>query len=264
MGIPLLSGREFDSRDSEAAPKVVIVDETLAAQLWHGANPLGRSLQVQKTTMQVVGVARNSRYGSVWERPQPSRVCCIFAGARPGKLSDLAHRRQTRKTQPPQPQGNGSAILPHLPLFNFRTADELRSAALAPQRQCTRGFSALFGLSGDRACVRRAFYSSVSYAVARRTREIGIQLAVGAKPRTVVRQLIYQSMTVASRAGLAGTAISATVVQFVGSQVKGVSVYDGTAFAFVIALLGAVALLASAIPALRAARIDPQIALRSE
>ena len=89
-------------------------------------------------------------------------------------------------------------------------------------------------------------------------------LAIGAKPGTVVRQLIFQSMTVACSGLAAGTAISGLLARFVASQVKGVSVYDGTTFAFVITSLAGVALLATAIPAQRAARIDPQIALRSE
>jgi putative ABC transport system permease protein len=89
-------------------------------------------------------------------------------------------------------------------------------------------------------------------------------LAVGANPGTVVWQLIFQAMAVAGAGLAAGTAISGLLAQFVAAQVKGVSVYDGPTFAFVIALLAVVALLAAAIPARRAARINPQIALRSE
>src|SRR5580692_1552797 len=81
-------------------------------------------------------------------------------------------------------------------------------------------------------------YSSVSYAVARRTREIGIRLAVGAKPGTVVRQLVSQAMVVAGAGLAAGTAISGLLARFVAAQVKGVSVYDGATFGFVLALLG--------------------------
>ena len=92
MGIPLLSGREFDIRDSEPAPKVAIVNETLAARLWPGTNPLGRSIQIQKSTLLVVGLARKSKYGSVWQEPQPSLYVASLAGRPPGKLSDLADR----------------------------------------------------------------------------------------------------------------------------------------------------------------------------
>jgi predicted permease len=261
MGIPLLWGREFDIRDGQAAPKVVIVNEALAARLWQGANAIGRSVRVQKSTMQVVGVARNSKYGSVWEEPQPSLYVASSQATAPasylimrtsGKTGDAA-ATATREW---------NAMLPHLPLYNFRSADELRKVALAPQRMALWVFGA-FGLVAI-ALASVGLYSSVSYAVARRTREIGIRLAVGAGPGTVVWQLIYQALVVAG-AGLAvGTAISGLLARFVAAEVKGVSVYDGATFGFVIALLGVVALLAAAIPARRAARIDPQVALRSE
>jgi predicted permease len=265
MGIPLLGGREFDARDGEAAPKVVIVNETLAARLWQGADPVGRSIQVQKSTMQVVGVARNAKYGSVWEEPQPSLYLASAQVTAPssylilrtrskmgGKAGDLAATAAR--------EWNG--LLPRLPLYNFRTADELRDVALAPQRMAVWVFGA-FGLVAI-ALASVGLYSSVSYAVARRTREIGIRLAIGAAPAAVVRQLIVQSMMVTGTGLAAGSAIAALLARFVASQVKGVSVYDGVTFGLVAALLGTVALLAAAIPARRAARIDPQIALRSE
>jgi len=107
-------------------------------------------------------------------------------------------------------------------------------------------------------------FSSVSYAVARRTREIGIRLAIGADPAAVVRQVLFKSMAVVGVGLAAGTLFSALLARFVAPQVKGVSVHDGATFTFVAALLGVVALAAATIPARRAARIDPQIALRSE
>jgi predicted permease len=261
MGIPLLWGREFDIRDSDAAPKVAIVNEALAARLWPGANALGRSVQVQKATMLVVGVARNSKYGSVWEEPQPSLYVASSQAVAPASYLIVRTSGKTGDSAATAAR-EWNGMLPHLPLYSFRTANELRNVALAPQRMALW----VFGAFGFVAIVLASvgLYSSVSYAVARRTREIGIRLAVGAKPGTVVWQLIFQAMVVAG-AGLAvGTAIGGLLARFVAAQVKGVSVYDGATFGFVIALLGIVALLAAAIPARRAARIDPQVALRSE
>ena len=104
----------------------------------------------------------------------------------------------------------------------------------------------------------------MAYAVARRTREIGIRLAIGAKPAMVVRQILGQSMAVAGAGVAAGISISALLARFVAPQVKGGSVYDGATFASVAALVGMVAFFAASIPARRAARIDPQAALRAE
>ena len=254
-------GREFDIRDGEAAAKVVIVNEALAARLWRGANAIGRSVRVQKLTMQVVGVARNSRYGSVWEEPQPSLYVASSQATAPASYLIMRTSGKTGDAAATAAR-DWNGMLPHLPLYNFRSADELRNVALAPQRMALWVFGA-FGLVAI-VLASVGLYSSVSYAVARRTREIGIRLAVGVEPGTVVWQLISQAMVVAG-AGLAvGTAISGLLARFVAAEVKGVSVYDGATFGFAIALLAVVALLAAAIPARRAARIDPQVALRSE
>ena len=104
----------------------------------------------------------------------------------------------------------------------------------------------------------------MAYGVARRTREIGIRLAMGAKPALVVRQILGKSMAVTGAGVAAGISISVLLAGFVAPQAKGVSVYDGATFASVAALVGAVGFCAAAIPAWRAAHIDPQMALRAE
>jgi putative ABC transport system permease protein len=260
-GIPLLSGREFDSRDVESAPKVAIVNQALASRLWPGADPTGRTILVQKSAMRVVGVARNSKYGSVWEDPLPSLyVACSQLTGAPGYL--IARTGGNPKDNAAALTRAWSDILPRSPLYDFSTANDLRNVALAPQRMAVWVFGS-FGLVAI-ILASVGLYSSVSCAVARRTREIGIRMAMGAKPATVVTQLMVRSMTVAAAGLAAGTAISALLAPSVAGYVRGVPVYDRATFAFVIALVGMVALLASAIPARRAARIDPQAALRSE
>jgi ABC-type antimicrobial peptide transport system permease subunit len=155
-----------------------------------------------------------------------------------------------------------NGILPRSPLHDFRTGDELMNASLAPQRVAAGVFGAFGLLSLLLASV--GIYSLMAYSVARRTREIGIRLAIGAKPAAVVRQILGKLMAVAAVGVIAGLSISALLARFITTQVKGVSVYDSATFAFVAALLGMVAFLAAAIPAWRAAGIDPQAALRSE
>jgi ABC-type antimicrobial peptide transport system permease subunit len=257
----LLSGREFNARDDAAAPKAVIVNQTLAARLWPGANPLGRSIAVQKAAMQVVGVVRDSRYGSVWEDPHSDLYVADSQAGSPASYVIVRTRAN--------PAGFASTVakewngnLPRSPLAGFRTADELLSAALAPQRLA----AGVFGAFGLMAIVLAAvgIYSVMAYGVARRTREIGIRMAMGAKPALVVWQILGKSVAVAGAGVAAGISISALLARFVAPQVKGVSVYDGATFASVAALVGVVAFLAAAIPARRAARIDPQMALRAE
>ncbi|HZL56913.1 MAG TPA: FtsX-like permease family protein, partial [Bryobacteraceae bacterium] len=261
LGTALLGGREFNERDNANAPKVAIVNQALAAKLWPGKNPLGRSIAVQKTSMQVVGLVADTKYGSVWEDSQP---CLYVADAQADSPAGYLIVRTSGK--PGDFAGvvanDWNEILPHSPLYDFRTAEDLLSLALAPQRMA----AAIFGAFGLLAIVLASvgLYSVMAYAAMRRTREIGIRLAIGARPAEVMRQMLGKSMAVAG-AGIAfGAVASALLARFVASQVKGLSVYDGVTFAAVAALLTFVAFAAAAIPARRAARIDPQAALRSE
>ena len=145
-------------------------------------------------------------------------VCRGFASGRSRGLSDPAHARQSRGfASTVAKEWNG--VLPRSPLPDFRTADELLSVALAPQRLA----AAVFGAFGLMAIVLASvgIYSAMAYAVARRTREIGIRLAMGAKPALVVRQILGKSMAVAGAGVAAGISISALLARFVAPQVKG-------------------------------------------
>jgi predicted permease len=261
VGMALLSGREFNARDDAVAPKVAIVNATLAARLWPGANPLGRSIVVQKAALQVVGVVRDSRYGSVWDEPHfDLYVADSQAGAPANYLILRTSGNPAGVAATVAKEWNG--ILPRSPLYDFRTADELLRVALAPQRLA----AGVFGAFGLMAIVLASvgIYSAMAYAVARRTREIGIRLAIGAKPAMVVRQILGKSMAVAGAGVAVGLTVSALLARFVAPLVKGTSVYDSATFALVAAMVGMVAFFAAAIPARRAARIDPQAALRAE
>jgi predicted permease len=259
MGIPLLSGREFKDREDAAGIKAAMINRALASQLWPGGNPVGRIVTVKKVQRQIVGVVQDSRYGSVWATAQPciytpySKIPGSFlivrASSRPGDLSPIVAKEWSR-------------IAPRSPVYDFRTADDLLSTALAPQRVA----AGVFGSFGLVAVLLSALglYSVMSYSVARRTREIGIRLAIGAKPGTVVKRVIETAMTITGIGVVAGGGVGAALARFLSAQVKGVSVYDSLTFASVAALIGIVALFAAAIPARRAARIQPQVALRSE
>jgi putative ABC transport system permease protein len=254
MGIPLMSGRDFQNDENAA-----IINKTLASQLWPGLNPVGRIVTVRKIQRHVVGVVQDSRYSSVWATAQP----CIYTpysktpgsflivrtSGRPEDFIVLVTKEWTR-------------LAPRSPVYDFRTADDLLSRALAPQRVA----AGVFGSFGLLAVLLSALglYSVMSYNVARRTREIGIRLAIGARPGTVVMQVIAKAMEIAGIGVLVGGLVSAALARFLSSQVKGVSVHDAATFASVASLLAAVALFAAAIPARRAAAIEPQVALRSE
>jgi ABC-type antimicrobial peptide transport system permease subunit len=261
LGVGLLSGREFDTRDTVAAPKVGIVNRMLAARLWPGADPVGRIVEVNAKKIQIVGVVRDFSYGSVWEGAQPALYIADSQSDYPASFLIV------RTNAPPRNfistlESQGNSLQPPSALYNFRSADELLKLALAPQRLAAGIFGAFGLLSIIVASV--GLYSVMAYAIGRRTREIGIRLALGARPDNVMRLVLGKFMAVAVAGVLTGTLISLLLARFVASQVKGISAYDGPTFASVAILLGTVALCASAIPARRAARVQPQVALRSE
>jgi putative ABC transport system permease protein len=260
MGIPLLSGRPFTNLDTETAPKVAIVNQTLAGRLWPGANPLGRTVQVQKSAMQVVGLVRESKYGSVWEDTPPTLYVALSQADVPGSYLILRTGGVSGNIVAAISR-EWSGIFPNSPLYNFKTDNDLLNLTLAPQRMAAWVFGA-FGLIAI-VLASVGIYSSVSYAVARRTREIGIRLAIGAEPSTIMRRIVFQSLQVAAGGLIAGTFAGLLLTRFISSRVKGVSVYDTATFVSVAALMGGLALFAAAIPARRAAKLDPQVALRS-
>ena len=205
MGIALLRGRDFDPHDNSAAPKVAIVNEKLAGRLWPGRNPLGQILRAQDTAMQVVGIVRDVKYGSVWEELQP---CLYVADAQSDSAASYlilrlkSHAAALASTV----RKEWSRLMPRSTLADFQSGDELLDAALAPQRVATGVFGA-FGLMSV-VLVSVGLYSVMAYAVARRTREIGIRLALGAKPAAVVRQVLGNVLAVAAIGVAMGACIS--------------------------------------------------------
>jgi predicted permease len=261
LGIALLSGRDFNTHDNGAAPKVAVVNERLAARLWPGKNPVGQILTAQDSRMQVVGVIRDVKYASVWDEPLPSLYVADAQSNHAANYLILrvkGHAKEFASTV----AKDWNRLKPRSPLYDFRSGDELLDVALAPQRVATGVFGA-FGLMSV-ALVAVGLYSVMTYAVARRTREIGIRLALGGKPEVVVRQVLGDVLAVAAIGVAVGACISVLLGGFVTSQIKGVSVHDAAMFALSAALLGVVAFCTAVIPARRTLRIDPQQALRSE
>ncbi|HEY6989649.1 MAG TPA: ABC transporter permease [Bryobacteraceae bacterium] len=261
MGIALLRGRDFDAHDNSTAPKVAIVNEKLAGRLWSGRNPLGQILTAEDTAMRVVGVVRDVKYGSVWEEPKPFLYVADAQSNRAASYLILRLKGHAAAFASIVTR-EWSRLMPRSPLADFQSGDELLDVALAPQRVATGVFGAFALMSV--VLVSVGLYSVMAYAVARRTREIGIRLALGAKPAIVVRQVLGNVLAVAAVGVAVGAGVSVLLGGFVASQIKGVSVHDAAMFALSAALLGVVAFCAGVIPARRMVRIDPQQALRSE
>ena len=266
LGITLLAGRDFTWEDNGDSPKAVIVNQTLAEHLWPGSNPLGHALMIEDqpgrgSLVQVAGVARDSKYVSVWEAPQPYIYFAAWQWHYPA-TNLIVRTRGAPQGLVREVERSWQGTSPNVPLYGLHTGSEHVKMSLAPQRLAASLLAFFAFLAAIVASV--GLHGVVAYGVARRRRDIGIRLALGAQPAMVVRRILVQVLSLAALGLIFGAGASCALIRLIASQVKGISPYDWGTFAAVAALLCAVAAVAALIPALRAAHADPLSTLRSE
>lgn len=259
VGIPMIAGRDFDDRDSMAAPKAVIISERMARHF--DGNPIGQRLVSGPVTAEVVGIVKDIRYANVKDAPREVLYFPLFQ--RPTPTPAFAMRYT----------GDASAIAqlsreavsrthPGLTMFRVTTLDAQTRESLSRERLLAMLSTYVGGFAVLLACI--GLYGLLSYGVTRRTAEIGLRMAIGAPPSTV-RSLILRDAAATVLAGAAlGLAGSLAAMRLVETQLVGVRPNDLVTFAGATLLLLAVALLAAYLPARRASRIDPVTALRHE
>ncbi|HEV7890010.1 MAG TPA: ABC transporter permease [Pyrinomonadaceae bacterium] len=268
MSIPLVAGRAFTEADKEDATRVVIVNETLARRFFPGEDPaqgaIGRRISFQSDTgpwLEIAGVARDGKYWTLGEAPQ------LFV------YSPLSQAYSQTATLVVRSEGDPRSLAssiraevarldPALPLFDVKTMDEHMGVSLFPARVA----ASLLGGFGLLALLLAAMgvYGVVSYSVAQRTREIGIRLALGARARDVLGLVAGRSMALVGAGLAAGLAVALMLTHFMEGVLYGVSATDAVTFTLVVLTLAAVALLACLVPARRATKVDPMVALRHE
>jgi predicted permease len=260
MKIPIVRGREFTEHDRSNAPPVVIVNETFARRFWPGENPIGRHLTTGGGPMEVIGVAHDATYHSLTEEPLPYFYVPFLQQYTPDMTLEV------RTT------GDPAAIIPTVRrviaalnpdlVIQTSTMDASLGLSLLPQRVGAT-LLGIFGLLGL-ALAGVGLYGVVAYTVSRRTRELGIRVALGAERRDVHRLVIRHGMALAGTGLVLGLGAALGVTRLVQGFLFGVSATDPLTLGGVAAFLASVALLASYIPARRATSIDPVIALRDE
>lgn len=267
MGIPLLLGREFTPQDDASAPRVAIANEAFVRHYFGAANPVGQRIRFGNTPssagqeIEIVGVSRDAKYTAL-RRPAPATVY-VPAAQLPGSTANFA----LRSTVAPgvlyaEIRDALRDIDATLPLIDFRT-QEAQMARLDAQETLFARLSGLFGaVALSLACV--GLYGLMSYAVARRTGEIGLRMALGALPDDVVKMVIRESLALVALGIVCGLAAAAGTGRLVATMLYGLSPVDPLTYAVVALLLLAVAIAAALLPARRAAKISPIIALRSE
>jgi predicted permease len=264
LGARVVAGRDFSARDNESAPRVVIINRVLARQLWPNADAVGKRLSLQGNVMQVVGVVDEMRY---WAMTDTNRPLIFYP------LAQNFHANATivvrTKMDPLEITASVKQAVaqldPDMPIYNIRSLDQQIVSSpmgMAPMRMGTiiagtQGIIALF-------LATLGLYGLISHSVKQRTYEIGVRVALGAARGKVLRILIEQGLRLVLIGLVLGLAAAFAVTRLLSSVLYGVKATDLLTYAGVSLLLAGVALLASYIPARRAASIDPMQALRTE
>ena len=266
MGVALVRGRYFDERDVKGAPETVIVNENLAQRFWPNEDPIGKRLERgdrddKEPWRTIVGVVRDKKEFSVDNEPPIS----IYhpAGQFPIGSMFLVVRTSTEPAQLTGTIMKEIQALDHeLPAFEFKTMDQRLTASLARRRLATILLSVFAAVALLLAVI--GIYGVMAYAVNQRTHEIGIRMALGAQPANILRMVIRQSIVLITFGIAIGLAGAYALTRFMSSLLYGVSATDAGTFIILPLLLGSIALLASYLPARRASKVDPMIALRYE
>ncbi len=261
--IPTISGRDFTDFDRDNTKFVVIINKAMADLVWPGQEPLGKrfTIVVDPHQYEVVGVVGTTLVGQVGEEPQPVAYLPLRQQYSPfGSLI-------IRTTGDPEAvmgalRSQVNQLDRNLALTNGQTVEQL----LAQGLWAARMGAALLGLFGLLALILASIgiYGVLSYSVTQRTSEIGIRMALGAQSQQVLKLVLRQGMLLAAVGVLVGVAIALPITRFASTLLYGVSVWDPVTYISITFLLMAVALLACYIPARRATRIDPLVALRFE
>ena len=261
MRIPLLHGRAFGGQDVAGAPNVAVVNETLSRRLWPGVDPIGRTIAGERGAISVVGVVRDGKYRQLWESPRPF----LYLASRQSQR--LRRDLVVRSASPPEALAAGirrelRAIDPAIPFSEIMSIERFIGFSTLPQRAAGAISGALGGLGLLVTAIGLA--GLVAYSVSRRTREIGLRLAIGAMPRDVLLLEIRRAAVVAALGFAPGAAAAALLTPLLRRFLFGVGVADPVTFAAVAVLLGGTTFVASWLPARRAARLDPLAALRMD
>ncbi len=263
MRVPLLRGREFTAADDAAAPRVLMVNETVARRFWPRENPIGKHILVGRATApsEVVGVIGDMRNVGVAADVQPE-IYLPFAQLPWPTMNLVVRTAGDPRSVAGAVRSRVSALDPDLPVTSIQTMDEVLETAAAQPRFTTALLGALSTTALLLAIV--GIYGVISYSVSERTKEMGIRIALGAARADILRLVLRQALILALAGIGIGLAASVALTRLLAGMLYRVSTTDPITFAAGSLLFAAIALLASYIPARRATRVDPMVALRYE
>jgi predicted permease len=264
MGIPLAAGRGFTGHDRNGAPKVVVIDEAAARRHFPNQDPLGQRLGStleSSTDFQIVGVLRDVKYDSVREAAPPT----MYVPSLQHPIGTAVFEVRTASDPAPVIASVREAVKqidPNLPLMNVSTQVEQVEQRVLQEKIFAYAYAIFAGLALVLAAI--GLFGLMSYNVSRRTNEIGIRMALGAERLDVLRLVLRESMLLVAAGVCIGVAVALGAGRFVASLLFGLTATDTTTIIVAIAVMVLVAAIAGYLPARRAARVDPVVALRYE
>ena len=265
MGIRLAGGRTFDERDKYEAEPVVIINETMARTYWPGEDPIGKRIKTppgpESPWTTVVGVVGDVRFGGLAEEPRPE-MYFHYSQDRIPFLNLVVKTKGDAAAAAASVRNEIWAVDKDLPLAPVTTLEQLLSSSLSARRFNMTLLGIFSALALTLAAV--GIYGVMAYTVAQRTHEIGIRMALGARPRDVLRLVIGHGMALTLAGVGLGLVAALAATRVMSSMLFGVSATDPFTFASVALLLALVALAACYLPAHRATKVDPMVALRYE
>ncbi|MFL5613076.1 MAG: ABC transporter permease [Gemmatimonadaceae bacterium] len=261
LGVHIVRGRGFNATDTRTAPKVAIVNEVMAQRFWPGRSAVGETFRSDTVAYRIVGVAHNTKVRSLGEPPK----AFFFTNVKQELKSSLMMVARTdgdAERTTVQVLGILRATAPDLLLIQAKTIERHIAAMVLPARLGAIAFTLFAGLALVLAIL--GVYGVVSYAVARRTREVGIRIAVGAQPGAVVRLLMREGITLVLIGAGIGLVLGLLVSRLLQTLLSGVQPGDPLTFVGAPLLLLTVGAIASLLPARRASRVDPARVLKVE
>jgi len=269
IGIPVKRGRAFTDDDTAGTPRVVVITESAAREFFPGEDPIGKTIRLgwgkgpgrPRAGGQIVGIVGDVKDAGLNE-PDPPQVYLPYRQWTVGSMTVLLETSVPPTSLVESARAQVYAIDPNLPLSNVNTLDGILARSVSQQRFYMLLLAIFAGVALVLAAI--GIFGVLSYAVSQRTREIGIRLALGAQTRAVIGLVVRQAMLLVAVGVASGTLLGLFVSQTMTKMLFDVAPTDPTTFASVAAVLAGVALFAAYIPARRATRVDPIVALRSE
>ena len=261
LGIPLLSGRDFTSADNETAEAVAIVNEQMVARYWRGEDPVGKRLQLKGRWMRVIGVAKTAKYDNFAEAPKPFLYVPLPQNFSVRVTLNVRTRQDPATFAPALLRiirGLDANLAPS-EIITMRRSIEL--TALSSQQVAVSLLSVFAGLALLLAAV--GLYAVTSYSVSQSSRELGLRMALGARPLDLLRMIISHGLLLTTTGVLVGAGVTLALTRLMGNLLFQVSPHDPIAFAAAFGVLSIISVAASLRPAWRASRTDPVQALRN-